>query len=425
MCVQIKGIYWRLTQHLIQKNKMKPYALRVIITTLLLLTVSCQSTKNLGKTNIPVFTEQAPKASTNLSLPPSVSIGDTIEDEGIMSEWRFSNSPYWAKHNFLPALVAFEESCKRFSMENKNTFIHPRKKELGTYGDWISICLKLKKIEKSDEGAKSFFEREFKFIQNTQLKNKGILTGYYEPIIDVRKTKDNIYSEPILKLPTDKEYKNLTRSKIKQIDSDIIAFAKPIDVFFMQIQGSGKIKFKNGKTKRAAYSGNNGKPYVSIGQILINEGELLATQASKQSIEKWMWKAGHEQTKRLINKNPRYVFFKEEEIANQKGPLGAMRVALTDMASLASDPNHNPYGLLVWLETKIPKTPGDYVGHKVGLLASIQDTGSAIKGPFRGDLYFGSGVEAGLRAGVMKHKAEWKFLVPKKTNFLAEPKGDR
>ena len=128
---------------------------------------------------------------------------------------------------------------------------------------------------------------------------------------------------------------------------------------------------------------------------------------------------------RLINKNPRYVFFKEEEIVNQKGPLGAMRVALTDMASLASDPNHNPYGLLVWLETKIPKTPGDYVGHKVGLLASIQDTGSAIKGPFRGDLYFGSGVEAGLKAGVMKHQAEWKFLVPKKTNYLAEPKGDR
>lgn len=404
---------------------MKPYALSVIITILLLLTVSCQSTKNPSKKSIPVFTDQAPKASTKVSLPPSVSIGDTIKDEGVLSEWRFSNSPYWAKHNFLPSLLAFEESCKRFSMKNKNTLIHPRNKELGTYGDWISICMKLKKIEKSNEGAKSFFEREFKFIQNTQLKNKGILTGYYEPIIDVRKTKDNIFTEPILKLPTDKEYKNLTRSKIKQIDSDIIAFAKPIDVFFMQIQGSGKIKFKNGKVKRAAYSGNNGKPYISIGQILINEGELLATEASKQSIEKWMMNAGHEKTKRLINKNPRYVFFKEEEILNQKGPLGAMRVALTDMASLASDPNHNPYGLLVWLETRTPKTPGDYVGHKVGLLASIQDTGSAIKGPFRGDLYFGSGVEAGLKAGVMKHQAEWKFLAPKKTNYLTEPKGDR
>lgn len=420
MCVQIKATYWRLTQHLTQKNKMKLYALRVIITTLLFLTVSCQSTKKPNKTSIPVSTEQASKPPKKVSLPPSISKEDTTKDEGILLEWSFSNSPYWAKHNFLPALFAFEESCKHFFKKNKDTFIHPRKKELGTYGDWISICLKLKKIEKSNEGAKSFFEREFKLIQNTQLKNKGVLTGYYEPIIDVRKTRDNIYTEPILKLPTNEKHKNLTRSKIKQIDSDIIAFAKPIDVFFMQIQGSGKIKFENGKIKRAAYSGNNGKPYISIGQILINEGELSATEASKQSIEKWMWKAGYKKTKQLINKNPRYVFFKEEEIVNQKGPLGAMRVALTDMASLASDPNHNPYGLLVWLETKIPKTPGDYVGHKVGLLASIQDTGSAIKGPFRGDLYFGSGEEAGLKAGVMKHQAEWKFLIPKKCFSGAE-----
>ena len=99
------------------------------------------------------------------------------------------------------------------------------------------------------------------------------------------------------------------------------------------------------------------KPYISIGQILINEGELLATEASKQSIEKWMQRQATKKQSRLINKNPRYVFFKEEEIVNQKGPLGAMRVALTDMASLASDPNHNPYGLLVWLETKDPKNP--------------------------------------------------------------------
>jgi hypothetical protein len=94
-----------------------------------------------------------------VSLPPSISKEDTTKDEGTLLEWGFSNSPYWAKHNFLPALFAFEESCKHFFKKNKDTFIHPRKKELGTYGDWISICLKLKKIEKSNEGAKSFFER--------------------------------------------------------------------------------------------------------------------------------------------------------------------------------------------------------------------------------------------------------------------------
>ena len=404
---------------------MKLYALSVIIITLLFLTASCQSTRSLNNTNLPVLTEQAHKGPSKDVSPLGVPTGDTNKDETYVSEWRFSESPYWATYNFLPSLIAFKESCKQFSVKKENTFIHPRKKELGTYSDWIRTCQKLKKIKKSNEEAKSFFETEFKFIQHTQFKNSGTLTGYYEPIIDVRKIKNNIYSEPILKLPINEEYQKLTRSKIKQINSDIIAFGKPIDVFFMQIQGSGKIKFANGEMKRAAYSGNNDKPYVSIGQILINEGELLATEASKQSIELWMRRAGHEQTKKLINKNPRYIFFKEESIENQKGPTGAMHVALTDMVSLAADPNHNPYGLLVWLETKVPKKPGDYIGQKVGLLASIQDTGSAIKGPFRGDLYFGSGVVAGLRAGVMKHKAEWRLLVPKNTYFSAEPKGDR
>ena len=143
----------------------------------------------------------------------------------------------------------------------------------------------------------------------------------------LRKIKNNIYSEPILKLPINEEYQKLTRSKIKQINSDIIAFGKPIDVFFMQIQGSGKIKFANGEMKRAAYSGNNDKPYVSIGQILINEGELLATDASKQSIELWMRRAGHEQTKKLINKNPRYIFFKEE--LNKKRILSIILVVIS------------------------------------------------------------------------------------------------
>jgi len=182
----------------------------------------------------------------------------------------------------------------------------------------------------------------------------------------------------------------------------------------MQIQGSGKIELENGEVKRAAYSGNNGKPYISIGKILIENGELLPTKASKLSIEKWMQQAGYEKTKELMNKNPRYIFFKEEEVVDQEGPLGAMRVPLTDMVSMASDPRYNSYGSLVWLETNIPKEINDFKGEKSGLLVSIQDTGSAIKGPFRGDLYFGSGKEVGLKAGVMKHDAEWNFLVPRK-----------
>ena len=119
---------------------MKLYALSVIIITLLFLTASCQSTKNLNNTNLPVLTEQAHKGPTKDVSPLGVPTGDTNKDERYVSEWRFSESPYWATYNFLPSLIAFEESCKQFSVKNENTFIHPRKKELGTYGDWIRIC---------------------------------------------------------------------------------------------------------------------------------------------------------------------------------------------------------------------------------------------------------------------------------------------
>ena len=122
---------------------MKLYALSVIIITLLFLTASCQSTRNL-----PVLTEQAYKGPPKDVSPLGVPTGDTNKDEIYVSEGRFSESPYWATYNFLPSLIAFEESCKQFSEKNENTFIHPRKKELGTHSDWIRTCQKLKKISK-------------------------------------------------------------------------------------------------------------------------------------------------------------------------------------------------------------------------------------------------------------------------------------
>ena len=151
---------------------MKLYALSVIIITLLFLTASCQSTKNLSNTNSPVLTEQALSGTSKDVSPPGYPTRDTNKDEIYASERHFSESPYWATYNFLPSLIAFEESCKQLSVKNENTFIHPEKKELGIYRDWIRACQKLKKIKKSNEEAKNFFETEFKFIQNTQLKNK-------------------------------------------------------------------------------------------------------------------------------------------------------------------------------------------------------------------------------------------------------------
>jgi len=180
----------------------------------------------------------------------------------------------------------------------------------------------------------------------------------------------------------------------------------------MQIQGSGVLALETGERVRAAYDGNNGRPYTSIGRVLVDRGAFTLEQASKQSIEDWMDRAGPEAARALMNENTRYIFFKEETIFPGEGPKGAMRVPLTDMASIAVDPSHYPYGIPVWLETKLPSVKGDYRGADQQLLAIAQDTGKAIRGPFRADLYFGSGDQAGDLAGIMKHSARWTVLLP-------------
>ena len=140
---------------------------------------------------------------------------------------------------------------------------------------------------------------------------------------------------------------------------------------------------------------------------------MTLEQASKQSISDWMERAGPDKTRALMNENPRYIFFAEQAIAEGEGPRGGMRVPLTDFGSIAVDQRYHPYGSLVWLETTIPQYGGDYRGLETGLLVSVQDTGNAIRGPLRGDLFFGSGDEAGNKAGVMKHPVKWTILVPK------------
>ena len=115
----------------------------------------------------------------------------------------------------------------------------------------------------------------------------------------------------------------------------------------------------------------------------------------------------------LMNENPRYIYFTEQSIRPGEGPQGAMRVPLTGMGAIAVDPRYHPYGSLMWLETTLPTQGGDYRGQQTGILVTAQDTGSAIQGPLRADLFFGSGEAAGERAGVQKHRARWMILLPR------------
>jgi len=242
---------------------------------------------------------------------------------------------------------------------------------------------------------------------------RGLLTGYYQPEIEVRRRADAYFNEPILAVPKSKAAQKLPRSKIGPTTSRVIAYGRPMDVFFMQIQGSGHIRFKDGATVRAAYAGNNGYNYKSIGKVLIDRGEITKDKSSKRDIEAWMAKAGPKKSRELMNENKRYIFFVEQKIEIGEGPNGAMRVPLTGMGSMAVDPRYHPYGALIWLNVKLPMSAGDYRGTEQGVLLAAQDTGKAIRGALRGDIYFGSGKAAGQLAGVMKHSGDWYLLLPK------------
>lgn len=326
----------------------------------------------------------------------------------------YDELPYWSRSNPLPALKSFVHSCAIWSRRNDNDWLNPNLPEYGRVSDWRPACAAATQTSQDTYAARDFFQAHFKPVRlATNTQNTGQLTGYYAPQIEVRRRADAVFSEPILARPTDTVLQNQPRKDINATTSRVLAYGRPMEVFFLQIQGSGRIEFPDGTTYRAAYDGHNSHKYVSIGKLLVARGEMTLAQASKQAIEDWMVRAGPVAARALMNENPRYIFFKTETLTGDLGPKGAMRAPLTTMGSMAVDPRYHPYGALFWLRAKLPQFGGDYTGAESGLLVSAQDTGGAIKGPMRGDLYFGAGDEAGAKAGVTKHQAVWTLFLPR------------
>lgn len=311
------------------------------------------------------------------------------------------------------ALKSFQRGCAILASKSESDRLHNSRKEFGRISDWRQPCHTAMATPAFSDQARQFFENEFlPVVLASNQSPTGTVTGYYQPEISASRYRTDVYSEPILRTPSDPAKLNLSRSQINESTSSVIGYGKPVEVFFMQIQGSGVLAFDTGEKIRAAYDANNGKPYTSIGRILVERGAFTLEQASKQSIEDWMTRNGPAATQALMNENARYIFFKEEVILPGEGPKGAMRAPLTDMASIAVDPSYYPYGVPVWLDTTLPQVPGDYRGASQQVLVVTQDTGKAIRGPYRADLYFGSGDWAGDLAGVMKHDARWTVLLP-------------
>lgn len=362
------------------------------------------------------------------SVAKSMSPGNTISD-----------LPGWDADDPAAALSVWQRSCAVIVANPQ-----PRHTE-----SWLKACrlaLELPAPAGTTE-ARRYFEDNFTAlpVRNDE-RATGLFTGYFEPLLDAAKIRSPDYPVPILGPPealvslagkppapglAEEASHALNRAGTLVAAPDRAAIetgalndetepfawlASPVDAFFLHVQGSGRLRFDDESTLRVAYAGKNGHPYTSIGKLLVDRGEMSRDEVSMQSLRVWL-EADPERGVALMRENRSYIFFRAvpedgPEYDPALGPVGQQGIPLTAGRSLAVDLAHHAPGALLWLETDIPG-PGGVGSERFRRLMVAQDTGSAIRGPVRGDIFFGSGDEAGARAGRMQAEGRLIALIPR------------
>lgn len=351
--------------------------------------------------------------------------------------------PGWENDAVQDGLAAFRQSCQRLLTLPAERPLHPEA-DFGTAGEWQVPCRAALLLAADDApAARRFFESEF---QAFGLAKDGLFTGYYEPILKGRRVADTEYRYPVYRLPEDivslelgefrEEWKGTTllgriegrrfrpyfdraaidAGALSRRGLELLWFDDPIAVFFLHIQGSGVVELPGGEKTRLGYAGKNGRPYYAIGRKLIEMGVIPKEGMSLAAISDWLRQNPDQQTA-ILNLNQSYVFFEESQ---REAAIGAGNVPLTAGRSLAVDPAFIPLHAPIWLDAEAPPDPmaaGRPIAHaasaRLQRLMIAQDTGGAIKGEVRGDVFFGTGEAAGELAGVMKQPGRYYLLLPK------------
>ncbi|MGJ8610384.1 MAG: murein transglycosylase A [Octadecabacter sp.] len=288
---------------------------------------------------------------------------------------------------------------------------------LSTCGDmrdpaWSAVC----DVAHHGQEARSFFERFFTPVM-IEDGNDALFTGYFEPELRGSLNRGGPYQYPLYRLPSNPG--QFSRREIEETGAfdgqglEIVWIDDPVDVFFLQVQGSGRVKLDTGGGIRVGYGGANGREYSSVGLELVSRGIYNAHQVSADVIRNWVRDNG-EEGRQLLWANESYVFFREvNEVPADKGPLGAMNRSVTTMRTVAIDPSFVPYGAPVWIE----KDGADPLNR----LMVAQDTGSAIRGAQRADIFFGTGDDAGRDAGRIKDGGRMVVLMPLQSAYALLP----
>jgi membrane-bound lytic murein transglycosylase A len=298
----------------------------------------------------------------------------------------------WREDNHAEALVAFLRTC-----------------DLIDQPDWAPICALAADVPQDDVSARSFFELFFKpVVVGTP---PALFTGYFEPELDGSPVRTGRFQYPIYRRPPELQDGTVYHSR-EAIENGAIAgrglelawLDDPVDVYFLQVQGSGRIRMTDGTVIRVGYAGANGHSYRSIGQEMVRRGTHSLDQVSAPEIASWV-RNNPGDGKALLHTNPSYVFFRKIATLEPKdGPIGAMGRSITTLRSVAIDPKFTLLGAPVWIE-KDGRDP-------IRSLMIAQDTGGAIKGMQRADIFYGTGAGAGDAAGMIKDAGRMVLLLP-------------
>jgi membrane-bound lytic murein transglycosylase A len=317
----------------------------------------------------------------------------------------------WRADGIAAALPALLRSCKAILAKSDNRQLDPktRSTDFGTVGEWRAACDAAAEVPAGDDSAaRRFFETRFSpFLAANNGRSEGLFTGYFEISLNGSRKRSGPFQTPLYRRPA--EPGRFSRAEIEDgaltgKGLELLWVDDPIDAFFLEIQGSGRVRMPDGQVVRVGYDGKNGKPYVAVGRLLIERGIIPREKVTMASIREWM-AANPKEAAALRRDNPSYVFFRE--IAGA-GPLGAQRVALTAGRSLAVDRAFIPLSVPIWIDVRQRFAPNDVIRR----LVIAQDTGGAIKGPVRGDLFWGHGSQAASGAGAMNARGRYYLLLP-------------
>lgn len=329
---------------------------------------------------------------------------------------RFADLPGWRDDHVAEAIPAFLRSCAHYQGKSDAAALDtgPAKTGLGrpdygTIGDWRSACNAASALPTGDDDAtRHFFETGFvPQLAGNNGNGDGLFTGYFEITLNGSLRRGGRFQTPLYRRPPDPD--RYSRAEIEDgaltgRGLELAWVDDPVDAFFLEIQGSGIVRLPGGGTMRVGYDGGNGHAYVPVGRLLIERGIIAREKMTMASIRAWML-AHPQEGAALRRENPSYVFFRE---IKGPGPIGAEHVVLTPLRSLAVDRAFLALGLPIWLDAQERFGPGEY-----RRLVVVQDTGGAIKGPVRGDLFWGNGKGAGDAAGAMNARGRYWLLLPK------------